>query len=95
METLAFVVVAAFIAHRLAVLIALEEGPFSLATTLRNQFLNQDWIGRGIRCVLCVSFWSSLLAALLVFGFTTSILAHWFSVAGLSYLISKKFTLER
>jgi hypothetical protein len=47
-------------------MVATEEGPFSLFVKLRNvSFLKQEnWIGRGIRCPYCVSFWFGFLVAL-------------------------------
>lgn len=57
---------AALATHRLSVAIAEEEGPFSLFTRLRGR-LDPDqrtWLGRGVNCVFCVSFWVALPIAL-------------------------------
>lgn len=54
-------IAAAFATYRLAVLIAEEEGPWSLAQRLRNLHTADDWIGRGIRCPACVGFWVAWL----------------------------------
>lgn len=57
-------ILAAFATYRLAVLLAEEEGPFALAARWRSRFLAENWIGRGVRCVACVSFWLALPLAL-------------------------------
>ncbi len=61
--TLVIVVLAVY---RVSVLIAQDEGPFSVLERVRSKIdPNQaSWIGRGLRCVGCVSFWVSLVAAL-------------------------------
>jgi len=68
MVTLTTFFIAALAAHRLSVALAEEEGPFSLFVKLRGR-LDPDqktWLGRGINCVFCVSFWMALPIALLV-----------------------------
>lgn len=68
--------------YRISRMIALEDGPADIFANLR-EFLGQgDWIGRGFHCVLCVSVWVSLAAALLAFRKPRCILAHWFAIAG-------------
>lgn len=54
--TLALASLATF---RVALMVATEEGPFSVFTRLRGA-LDPDqktWLGRGINCAFCVSFW--------------------------------------
>lgn len=44
---------------RVALMVSDEEGPFSVFTRLRG-VLDPDqrtWLGRGINCLFCVSFW--------------------------------------
>lgn len=51
--------IAALATWRLAYLVVHDEGPFSLMTKLRGR-LDPDqrtWIGRGVNCMVCVSFW--------------------------------------
>ena len=46
--------------YRLSHMVTNEEGPFELFATLRDALGgNQQatWVGRGIVCILCVSFW--------------------------------------
>lgn len=49
--------------YRAARMLALEEGPFALFDRWRNLFLNDTWVGRGVRCPLCLGFWLALPAA--------------------------------
>lgn len=43
------------------------EGPWSILTRLRDSelFRNDDWRGRGIRCIVCVSLYVSALLSLI------------------------------
>lgn len=54
--------------YRVAYLITREDGPLDLFAKLRGWLdpRQQTWIGRGLNCILCVSFWIGLLGALLV-----------------------------
>ena len=92
--TLLGYVLAIFAAYRLAYLVAIEEGPFSLMARLRGHFDpdQKTWLGRGLSCVLCVSFWTSLLIvawALLLPGWLTSLIMVWLAVAGGVVLLNK------
>ena len=40
------------------------DGPWGIFTWLRDRFVEDDWKGRGIRCIVCVSCWTALAAAL-------------------------------
>lgn len=66
--------------YRVAYLIAIDEGPFSAMETLRDRIdpNQKTWLGRGVRCMGCVSFWVALLAAILTGG---SVL-DWLAMAG-------------
>lgn len=57
---------AVFAVYRLALLLAEEEGPFELAARWRSLFPDDDWVGRGVRCPLCISFWLALPAGLVL-----------------------------
>lgn len=59
-------VMAPFAVYRVAMMLASEEGPFALFEKLRNLYTNNDWIGRGIRCPACLSFWGGLIMATLI-----------------------------
>lgn len=74
--------------YRISYLIAKEDGPFDMFMVIREKAdpLNPplDWIGRGLRCILCVSFWLSLIPAILLFqgmGFW-DFMVGWFGIAG-------------
>lgn len=57
----ATLLVAALATLRVALMISQEEGPFGLFTRLRGA-LDPDqrtWVGRGINCAWCVSFWAA------------------------------------
>lgn len=64
MTTLLICALATF---RLTRLVTIEEGPFSLAQKLRGVADpdGRTWVGRGMACPWCVSFW---LGPLLVFA---------------------------
>jgi hypothetical protein len=69
--------------YRLSHMIAMEDGPFDMFAELRDAVGQRTWIGRGLHCVLCVSFWASLLGALglLPMGVATFVLV-WLGLAG-------------
>jgi hypothetical protein len=74
-------------AYRVARMLALEEGPFALFDRWRNLFLNDNWIGRGMRCPLCLGFWLALPAALVALLFDRTLPADafvlaWLGIAG-------------
>ena len=53
--------------YRLSHMVTSEEGPFEVFAKGRDALGgNQQatWIGRGIVCILCVSFWGGILGAL-------------------------------
>lgn len=64
MTDLLHIIIATFATYRLALLLTEEEGPFELAARWRSLFPDDNWIGRGVRCPLCVSFWLALPTAL-------------------------------
>lgn len=84
---LALLLVASFAVWRVARMIALEEGPFSVFAWLRGRIdpLQKTWIGRGLGCVACVSFWVALAAALLLQLSTI----EWLGIAGAALLLNR------
>jgi hypothetical protein len=46
--------------YRLSHMIAMEDGPFDAFAELRDRVGQGNWIGRGLHCPLCLSFWLSL-----------------------------------
>lgn len=45
--------------YRVVRIVAIEEGPFALSQKLRNVADpdQRTWIGRGLQCPWCISFW--------------------------------------
>jgi hypothetical protein len=85
--------------YRGARMVAKEDGPFSLFTTLRNlRTDDKDWIAVGIRCPLCIGFWLALPAGAVYTVFTDLSPwlwpLYWFGIAGGAVFI-RKFWLER
>lgn len=44
----------------------LEEGPWSIFARLRYRVGQKTWVGRGLHCPLCISFWLAWPAAALL-----------------------------
>ena len=67
MTALGFVI-ATLAIWRVSIVITADEGPFGMFEAMRSKIdPNQStWLGRGLRCVGCVSVWVSLAAALLL-----------------------------
>lgn len=81
-------VVATFVVYRISRMIAVEEGPFEVFTTIRTFFYHNkypEWIQRGIVCPLCVSFWIALPIAILV---TYQVHLDWYAVFWLWFALS-------
>lgn len=81
------VVLAIFATWRVAHLFAEETGPGGVAIRFRNLYTAQDWIGEGMRCVLCLSFWLALPACVVVLVLDPSIPIwawpfYWLGIAG-------------
>lgn len=88
--------VMSFICYRISRMIALEEGPFEVFTTLRTFFYEHnapEWLRRGIICPLCISFWIAIpLAVLMVYSnhydwYTFFYL--WFALSGVASFLYK------
>jgi hypothetical protein len=66
--------------YRLSHMIAIEDGPFDAFAEMRGKAGQRHWIGRGLHCPLCISFW---LALGMAGGLVLSGLVFW----GLIWLI--------
>ena len=78
--------------YRLSYLIAKEDGPFDLFYAMREKIGQGSWFGRGLHCVLCVSFWLSFPPAFWLFwGRPLNVLAGWFGIAGAVMVLYKVF----
>lgn len=81
-------VVATFVVYRISRMIALEEGPFEVFTTIRTILYNTkypEWIRRGIICPLCIGWWIALPIAILV---TYQVHLDWYAVFWLWFALS-------
>lgn len=79
-----FYLLAMLAVYRLARMIVLEEGPFSVFSWLQHKTEKQsNWIERGLACPLCLSWWIALLAALFFLPASfPEFLLTWFGIAG-------------
>jgi hypothetical protein len=67
--------------YRLSHMIAMEEGPFDAFAELREKAGQRTWIGRGLHCPLCLSFWIALVFAVAITN-PTNIALVWLGLAG-------------
>jgi hypothetical protein len=65
-------IMAPFAVYKIATMVALEEGPLSIFEKFRNLFLTPNWVGRGVRCPSCISFWAGLVMAEMIWYFGQS-----------------------
>ena len=83
--------------YRLSHLVTAEEGPFELFAQLRAALggnTQATWLGRGVVCILCVSFWVGILGAVaLVFWqyAVVQFIVYALALSGVT-LVLKKFT---
>lgn len=61
-----WIVLATLATYRLSRMIALEDGPVDVFSNMREKVGQATWVGRGVHCVLCISFWLSWLVVLLL-----------------------------
>lgn len=75
--------------HRVSFLIAWEEGPFGIMAWLRGKIDPNEstWLGRGLHCIRCISFWISLAGAAI--AFPDQVLLMWLAIAGLVAMAEK------
>lgn len=61
-------ILATFAAYRVAYMIVRDEGPLGAFAWLRGRVdpNQRTWIGRGLNCLMCVSFWVTLAVSLLL-----------------------------
>ena len=75
------VVIGAIAAYRVSYMITREEGPLGVFALVRERIdpHQKTWIGRGLNCILCVSFWVTLTVALVI----GASWLEWLAMAGL------------
>lgn len=57
-------IVGALAVYQLAYSVARLDGPFDVFAWLQGKFSQKTWIGRGLRCPMCVAFWLGWAVAL-------------------------------
>ena len=67
--------------YRVSFMIAQEDGPFDIFSRWRGYMGQKTWVGRGMHCTLCISFWLSLVCAAFV-GSWVTIIPYWLGIAG-------------
>jgi hypothetical protein len=61
--------ISTFATYRTSRMVALEEGAFKVFALIRSLDIKQNtWIGRGLHCPLCLSFWFGFLFAIPFWG---------------------------
>lgn len=86
-------VIGALATYYLALSVTKQDGPFEMFLKLRNLWTDNDWIGRGIRCHVCVSLYSALIvtigAVLLGWADVWAWPLVWLGLAGASVMLDK------
>lgn len=78
---------------RAAILITEDEGPFSAFAYIRDHIdpHQKTWVGRGLNCAWCVSWWAGLIATLWLWAFSwldaSLIPIWWFGMSGGAILL--------
>src|SRR4030067_174244 len=79
---------------RISRMLTMEEGMFSIFANLRERIdpTQATWLGRGLNCPLCVSFWVAGAFALLLVHQNpmlgrSEFLLYWLGIAGATALI--------
>lgn len=75
--------------YRLTRLWLFEDGPFDLVASIRERITQKTWVGRGLSCYLCISFWLSLPAAALIGADWREVVLLWLGVAGANVVLWK------
>jgi hypothetical protein len=81
-------ILAALAVYRLSRMLTDEEGPFMVFTRLRGLARHDTWIGRGLECIMCVSVWVALIAALYI-DQTWTLPLTWLALSGVTVIIRK------
>lgn len=72
-----------------------DDGPFDIFKKLRDRVGTGNWVGKGLHCFSCTSFWGALVASLLL-SITYVIPVHmfilqWGAVATLAFMVWRYF----
>lgn len=70
-----------------------DDGPADLFKRLRESAGTTTWIGKGLHCFSCTSFWGALIAALLIGAYLpfNLFLLVWGGIAALSFIVWRYF----
>lgn len=82
-------VAAVFGTYRAARMWLLEDGPFDVFASLQARLTQRTWVGRGLKCYLCLSVWLALGAAALMATNWRELLLLWGGIAGGSVVLWK------
>ena len=83
-------VVSIMATYRVANLVSQEDGPFDVFSTIRERLGQTTWVGRGMSCLLCVSWWLAVLPAVIVASDWREFALLWPGIAG-GVLMLKKY----
>lgn len=79
-------ILAALATYRLSRMITDEEGPFEVFTKVRGLASPETWIGRGLACIVCMSFWVALpIACYIDWSWTTPL--TWLALSAVTVLL--------
>lgn len=85
--------VGAFATYYMALSITREDGPGGIFLAIRNRATDDNWLGRGLRCVVCMSCWTGLVVVvgitLLGYGDVWAWPITWMGLAGASVVIDR------
>lgn len=82
-------VIAVLAVYRAARMLSLEDGPFDLFVGVRERISQKNWVGRGVRCPLCVGFWVSILPAAYLASSVGWFFLLWFGISGGAVAVHK------
>lgn len=77
--------IAALANYALAYSITHLEGPAGIFFKVREATQQQrNWFERGVWCLMCVSTWTGIVIAVLVFGIAPLTIFYWLAMVGVS-----------
>lgn len=79
-------ILAALATFRISRMITDEEGPWAIFLKLRQRYPGVNWFGRGLECIMCVSFWVALPIALYIDWSATTPLT-WLALSAVTVLL--------
>lgn len=84
-------IIAALATYRLAKALSEDEGPLGIFRSWRGSLDpdQQTWLGRGVNCLMCVSFWVALPIAVLITPDPWHVPLVWWGLAGAVVLIRR------